>query len=30
VGDYRVLYTVDDNRKEVTIVGVGHRRDIYR
>lgn len=27
VGDYRVLYDIDDNRKAVTI---GHRRDMYR
>ncbi|MFO7900271.1 MAG: type II toxin-antitoxin system RelE/ParE family toxin [Planctomycetota bacterium] len=30
VGDYRVIYTVDDDARRVTIVGVGHRRDVYR
>ena len=30
VGDYRVLYTVDDGVVEVWVVRVGHRRDVYR
>jgi len=30
VGDYRVLYTIDDHMKQVTIFAVGHRRDVYR
>lgn len=30
VGDYRVLYTVDDPRREVEIVAIGHRREVYR
>lgn len=30
VGDYRILYTVDDNVLLVVIVALGHRRDIYR
>ena len=30
VGDYRVLYTIDDRRQIVVIVGVSHRRDVYR
>jgi ParE toxin of type II toxin-antitoxin system, parDE len=29
-GDYRVLYTVDDDRLVVLVVDVGHRRPIYR
>ena len=29
-GDYRVVYEVDDQRRIVTIVKVGHRRDVYR
>ena len=29
-GDYRVLYEIDDGRKTVTIVRIGHRRDVYR
>ena len=30
VGDYRVLYTVDDKVKQVIILAVGHRREVYR
>ena len=30
VGDYRVSYETDDDRQIVTIVEVGHRRDVYR
>ena len=30
VGDYRVIYTIDDPRKEVVIYAIGHRREIYR
>lgn len=30
IGDYRVLYTVDDKNAVVTIFAVGHRREIYR
>jgi mRNA interferase RelE/StbE len=29
-GDYRVLYEIDDGKKTVTIVRIGHRRDVYR
>ncbi len=29
VGDYRVIYIVDDAVGEVAITEVGHRRDIY-
>jgi mRNA interferase RelE/StbE len=29
-GDYRVIYTVDDSVRVVTIAAVGHRREIYR
>jgi len=29
-GDYRVIYTVDDGARVVTIAAVGHRREIYR
>lgn len=28
--DYRVVYEVDDQRRFVAIVKVGHRRDAYR
>lgn len=30
VGDYRVLYIVDDSARTVTIHVVGHRREVYR
>ncbi len=29
-GDYRVVYTVDDERRVVEIIKIGHRREIYR
>lgn len=29
-GDYRILYEVDDSQQVVTIVKVGHRREVYR
>ena len=29
-GNYRVLYAVDDAQLAVTIVKIGHRRDVYR
>jgi len=30
VGDYRILYVIDDKAKLVTIARVRHRRDAYR
>lgn len=30
IGDYRVVYIVDKKEKIVTIIKVGHRREIYR
>ncbi|MGF1567016.1 MAG: type II toxin-antitoxin system RelE/ParE family toxin [Nodosilinea sp.] len=30
VGDYRILYKVDDNQQTVEVFHVGHRRDVYR
>ena len=30
VGHYRVIYEVDDLARTVTILHVGHRRDVYR
>jgi len=30
VGDYRVLYTVDDTEHVITVYSIGHRRDVYR
>ena len=30
VGDYRVIYEIDDKAGSITVLHVGHRRDIYR
>jgi len=30
VGNYRVIYEINDTKLAVTVVRVGHRRDIYR
>ncbi len=30
VGDYRILYEIDDRDRRVTVYAVGHRREIYR
>ena len=29
-GDYRIIYTIEDDRLVVSVVKVGHRRDVYR
>jgi mRNA interferase RelE/StbE len=29
-GDYRILYTVDDQALAIRVYRIGHRRDIYR
>ena len=29
-GDYRALYTINRNKRLLTVHAVGHRRDIYR
>jgi mRNA interferase RelE/StbE len=28
-GDYRAIYEIDDARKKITVLHIGHRRDIY-
>ncbi len=30
IGDYRVLYTIDDKQKLITIYRVKHRKEVYR
>ena len=30
VDDYRVIYTIEDDRLLIMIVRVGHRKEIYR
>ena len=29
-GDYRVVYTVDDDQRLIEIIKIGHRREVYR
>jgi mRNA-degrading endonuclease RelE of RelBE toxin-antitoxin system len=29
-GTYRVIYRIDDKTRVVTVVDIGHRRDVYR
>jgi mRNA-degrading endonuclease RelE of RelBE toxin-antitoxin system len=29
-GTYRVIYRIDDETRVVTVVDIGHRRDVYR
>jgi len=28
-GDYRAIYEIDDSQMKVTVLHVGHRRDVY-
>ncbi len=30
VGDYRILYRVEDERLVILVIRIGHRRDVYR
>lgn len=30
VGDYRIIYQIQEKRLVVLVVGVGHRADVYR
>ena len=30
VGEYRVIYEIDDTDQAVTVLHIGHRRDVYR
>ena len=30
VGDYRILYEIQDERLLILVIDVGHRREIYR
>ena len=29
-GNYRIIYLIDDGRREITIFKIGHRKDVYR
>ena len=28
-GDWRIIYEVDDNAREITVTKIGHRREVY-
>jgi mRNA interferase RelE/StbE len=30
VGDYRIIYTFELDRNKIHLLGIGHRREIYR
>jgi mRNA interferase RelE/StbE len=30
VGDYRIVYSIEDDRLLVLVIRVGHRREVYR
>jgi mRNA interferase RelE/StbE len=30
VGDYRILYAIDDDARQIEIYAIGHRREVYR
>ena len=30
VGDYRVIYQIDDEKKEIIVFHIRHRKDVYR
>jgi mRNA interferase RelE/StbE len=30
IGTYRIVYTIEDNRLTITVIKIGHRRDVYR
>lgn len=30
VGDYRIIYTVHERTITIAVLGIGHRKDVYR
>jgi len=30
VGDYRIIYLIEDDRLVVCVMSIGHRKDVYR
>ena len=30
IGNYRIIYEIEDNRLIVIVINIGHRKDIYR
>jgi mRNA interferase RelE/StbE len=29
-GNYRIVYSIDDHKKEILVFKIGHRREVYR
>jgi mRNA interferase RelE/StbE len=30
IGDYRVIYDIDDRSQQIVVLHIGHRREVYR
>ena len=30
IGDYRVIYDIDDKSRKIDVLHIGHRREVYR
>jgi mRNA interferase RelE/StbE len=30
IGDYRIVYTINNTSKIITIIKIGHRREVYK
>ena len=30
IGDYRIVYNIDDKNKTITVFRIRHRKDVYR
>jgi mRNA interferase RelE/StbE len=30
IGDYRVIYDIDDPNRKIDVLHIGHRREVYR
>lgn len=30
VGDYRILYTIDNKKREIAVLSVAHRKEVYQ
>jgi mRNA interferase RelE/StbE len=30
IGDYRILFTINDSSQQIVIYAIGHRREVYR
>lgn len=30
VGDYRIVYSIEDKQLKILVLTIGHRRDVYR